>query len=70
MVGINELMNLLWLDLLIDFEGIVKINSKVLLNSVGFWVEEFVNWYIIICIWKWLKRKMFVVNIDMIFVIG
>lgn len=68
MVGINELMNLLWLDLLIDFEGIVKINSKVLLNSVGFWVEKFVNWYIII--WKWLKRKMFVVNIDMIFVIG
>lgn len=68
MVGINELMNLLWLDWLIDFEGIVKINSKVLLNSVGFWVEEFVNWYIII--WKWLKRKMFVVNIDMIFVIG
>lgn len=29
MVGINELMNPLWLDPSIDFEGIVKINSKV-----------------------------------------
>lgn len=68
MVGINELMNPLWLDPSIDFEGIVKINSKVLSNSAGFWVEELVNWYI--TIWKWLKRKMCVANIDMTSVIG
>lgn len=68
MVGINELMNPLWLDPSIDFEGIVKINNKVLSNSAGFWVEELVNWYI--TIWKWLKKKMSVANIDMTSVIG